>query len=357
MTAGSLRRPVFVCGLGETGAVPEDPRSIPEMVLAAVQAAYRDAGCTQADVDAVVTASVDLLDGLTASNIAITEVVDAVMKPETRIAADGLAAALHAAAQIAAGSYDTVLVVAHCKASMADYQALTRWALDPIYLQPLGVDFLACAGLQAMALAEDDPGAERRWAQIAAARRSCGSSAFSGLCDVDRILVSPLVAAPLRAGMCAPLGDAACAVVLTAQAPARSAAIAVRMAGLGWDLERHSLGDRHLRTWDGLKRAFERACGTAGIEPTAGGFELAEPSCLYPHEEELFARATGIDAATPLSPEGGLFPGTAPIVAGLSRLAAAARRMRQGRAERALAHGAWGPAGQGQAVAVLEARA
>jgi len=352
VTLGSLRRPVFVCGLGETGVVAEDPRSIAEMVLQAVQAAYADAGCTHADVDAVVSASIDLLDGLTASNIAVTEVVDAVMKPETRISADGLAAALHAAAQIAAGSYDTVLVVAHAKASMADYEALTRWALDPIHLQPLGVDFLACAGLQARMLAEDDTGAARRWAEIAATRRREGSSAFSGQCSADEILASPLVAAPLRAGMCAPLGDAACAVVLSVQGRRTP----VRLAGLGWDLEAHSLGDRDLSRWDGLARAFGRACGAAGIGTGVPVFDLAEPSCLYPHEEELFRKATGFGGETLISPEGGLFPGTAPVVAGLSRLAAAARRMREGGAKRALAHGAWGPAGQGQAVAVLEAR-
>ena len=356
MAIGSLRRPVHVCGFGETGPVPEDTRSIAEMVLDAVQAAYADAGCTHADVDAVVTASVDLLDGLTASNIAVTEVVDAVMKPETRISADGLAAALHAAAQIAAGSYDTVLVVAHGKASMADYQALTRWALDPIHLQPLGVDFLACAGLQARILAEGDPGAVRRWARIAETRRQRRPGAFAAPGGVDEILASPVVAAPLRAGMCAPLGDAACAVVLTAHAPARSARVPVRLAGIGWDLEPHSLGDRDLRRWDGLQRAFARACGVAGIEPGKEGFDLAEPSCLYPHEEELFGRATGIGDATAVSPDGGLFPGTAPVVAGLSRLVAAARRMREGRVKRALAHGAWGPAGQGQAIAVLVAQ-
>lgn len=353
MTARSLRRPVHVSGLGETGPVPQDARSIPEMVLDAVQAAYADAGCTHADIDAVVTASVDLLDGLTASNIAVTEVVDAVMKPETRISADGLAAALHAAAQIAAGSYDTVLVVAHCKASMADFQALTHWAFDPIHLQPLGLEFLDCAGLHASILADGDPGAERRWAEIVARRRCEGASAFPGPRTAEEILASPMVAAPLRAGMCAPLGDAACAVVLSAE----GGRTRVRLAGLGWDLEAHALGDRELRRWDGLARACRRAYAAAGIDAGTGTFDLAEPSCLFPHEEALFLRATGIRDGTPLSPDGGLFPGTAPVVAGLSRLAAAVRRMREGGARRALAHGAWGPAGQGQAVAVLEALA
>lgn len=81
------RRPVFVAGCGQIGPVADDPRSIPEIVLQAVEGALEDAGITHKDIDAVVTASVDILDGLTASNIAVTEVVGAVMKPEARIAA------------------------------------------------------------------------------------------------------------------------------------------------------------------------------------------------------------------------------------------------------------------------------
>lgn len=347
-------RRVCVAGCGETAPVPVDPRSIPEMVCEAVQAAYADARCTHAEVDAVVTASVDLLDGLTASNIAVAEVVDAVMKPETRISADGLAAALHAAAQIRAGAYDTVLVVAHAKASMADYYGLTRWAMDPIHLQPLGIDFLACAGLQASALAAEDPTAERRWAQTVAERRRGADSVFRLSRSADEIRTSAFIAPPIREAMCAPLGDAACAVILTT-APRTTEASAVRIAGAGWDLEAHSLGERDLRRWKGLARAWRRACADGGTGRHTATFRFAEPSCFFPHEEDLFRDALGIGAGTPISPDGGLFPGTAPVVAGLQRLAAAVRRLRSEDGGRALAHGQWGPAGQGQAVAILEA--
>ena len=350
--AKTQRRPIYVAGTGATGPVPEDPRSIVEMVLDAVGAALADARATYADIDAVVTASVDMLDGLTASNIAVTEVVGAVMKPETRISADGLAAALHAACQIWSGAYDTVLVVAHAKASMADVQTLTRWACDPVHLQPLGVDFLACAGLQAHVMAANDPSAEQRWVDVAVKRRQAGGGVFPGPRTTAEILASPVVASPLRAGMCAPLGDAACAVVLTAGPPIVAAP---RLTGAGWDLDAHALGDRDLGRWDGLARAFRRACQVAGVAPADMAFDLAEPSCFHAHEEELFLAATGVATAS-ISPTGGLFAGTAPVVAGLSRLAAAARSLRgQSGLGRALAHGCWGPAGQGQAVAFLEA--
>lgn len=333
-----------------TAPAPEDRRSIVEMVLCAVDAALIEAGHDHSGIDAVVTASADMLDGLTASNVAVTEVVGAVMKPETRISADGLAAALHAACQIWSGAYRCVLVVAHAKPSMADYEALSRWAVDPIFLQPLGVDFLTCAALQARMLASLDAKAERRWAETAATRRRAGGAA-AGPLSASEVLASALVASPLREGMCAPMGDGACAVVLAA---ASDGLPGVRLVGGGWDLDAHDLGDRDLSRWDGLARAYRRACASAGVAPERAGFDLAEPSCFYAHEEELFCAALGLKIGA-LSPAGGLFAGSAPIAAGLSRLIAAARALRRGEAGNAMAHGSWGPAGQGQAVALLEA--
>lgn len=339
-------------GIGDAPAVPADPRSIAEIVLEAVEAALADAGRGWDEIDAVTSASVDLFDGLTASNIAVTEVTGAVMKPEARIAGDGLAAALHAVCQIRAGAYRTVLVVAHAKASMADHDALSRWAMDPIWLQPLGVDFLACSALQAQLLASRDPGCEQRWAELAFARRGARASSFAAPSSVEAVLASPLLASPLREGMRAPLGDGACALLLGVES---QGARTPRIAGLGWDLDAHAPGARDLARWDGLARALARAQASCGAG-AGQGIDLAEPSCLFPHEEELFRAAAGLAAATEVSPDGGLFPGTAPVVAGLSRLAAAARRMRADpECRRALAHGSWGPAGQAHAVALLEA--
>ena len=349
------RRPIFVVGVGETGPLAEDARSIPEMVLAAVGMALADAGMEHGEIDAVVTASVDLFDGLTASNIAVTEVVGAVMKAETRIAADGLAAAIHAACELRSGTYQTVLVAAHGKASMSDYRALSRWAMDPIHLQPLDVDFLICAGMQASAMAGADAGAQRRWAELAAHRRSSASpGGFAAALSAEAVLASPVVAAPLHEGMCAPLGDGAAAVVLSVRltAPGRRS---VRLAGMGYDLEAHAMGDRELTRWEGLGRALRRARADAGIGASTAAIDLAEPCCLYPHEEELFRDACAIGGETVVSPGGGLFGGTAPVVAGLSRLIAAVRGLRGNAGlRRALAHGAWGPAGQGQAVVLLD---
>lgn len=319
-----------IAGVGECGPVAEDPRAIAEMVLDAVEAALADAGCGFGDVDAVVTASVDLYDGLTASNIAVTEVVGAVMKPETRIAGDGLGALAHAACQVWAGAYETVLVVAHGKASMAPQEDVSEWAMDPVLLQPLGAGFLTCAGLQAQVLADHD--SARRWAGRAARGRGCGA---------DEVLASPVIADPLRELMRAPDADAAYAVVL------RAGSCDLTVAGVGFDLDVHAPGDRDLRSWPGLRRAFRRAVAGGADCARNREFDVVEASCRFPHEEELFIDATG------LVPTGDLYGGAAPVAAGLGRFVAATRALRA-RPGRGLAHGTWGPAGQAHAVAVVE---
>ncbi|MBW2212787.1 MAG: hypothetical protein JRG67_17455, partial [Deltaproteobacteria bacterium] len=267
MSSARHKRPrIEVAGLGETGPVAADPRSIPEMVLHAVEAALDDAKLSFDAVDAVVTASVDLFDGLTASSVAVTEVVGAVMKPETRIAADGQCAFAHAACQIWAGAYKTVLVVAHGKPSMTPHHALTAWAMDPIHVQPLGVDFLVCAGLVAQALAGRDADAVSRWARTAAARRCAAMRrGVAGACTSDEVLASPAVATPLTEQMCAPLADAACAVVLRRLDEGDETDTRVLIQGVGHDLDVHSLGDRDLTSWNGLGRAYERACAQADV--------------------------------------------------------------------------------------------
>jgi len=346
--------PVAIAGWGLAGPVAVDPRSIPEMVLEAVRAALLSASMSYDNIDAVVTASVDVFDGLTASNIAVTEVVGAVMKPETRISADGLCAAIHAACQIRAGAYDTVLVVAHAKPSMSDYYALTEWALDPIFLQPLGIDFLACAGLQASAIASRDKDALQRWATIAARRLADANGSGGQALTGDDVLHSEIVAAPLREKMCAPLADGACACILRRADSLQSGSHEMHLTGLGHDLAANFMGDRNLTESAGLARAATRAYADAGISNPSNEIDVAEPSTAFAHEEDLFIQATGIDGNTIISPGGGLFAGYVPIVAGLSRLAAAAEHLRRDDELRALAHGSWGPAGQGQAVVVLE---
>ncbi len=296
--------PISILGVGRTIYAPQPGTAIAELVYHAVQAALNDAGLTMREVDARVTASVDLWDGLTASNVAITEVVGAVMQPEARVAGDGLLAACHAVTSICAGAYRTVLVVAHCKATMSAPRALSNWTFDPIYQQPLGLDDFSAAALQASVLGSLAPPSH------------------------------------------APLADGAAAIILS------TAAAPLTIRGMGWALDEHYLGDRDLTDSIALRAAAQRAFALAGIADAKRELECAELSDHFDYQRALWARALGLDDFPKLNMSGGLDRGAPPFVAGLDCLIEIVLRLRE-TPGLGLAHGCWGPAGQGQAVMVV----
>lgn len=304
--------PVSILGVGRTDFAPQPNTTIPELVYRAVQAALQDAGLTMRDVDARVTASVDLYDGLTASNVAITEVVGAVMQPEARVAGDGLLAACHAALSILAGAYRTVLVVAHCKVSMGERWGITHWAFDPIYQQPLGLDDYSAAALQLAALRAVFP-------------RHINSLAFP----------HPF-----------PVSDGAAAVILSAE----PAPITIR--GTGWALDEHYLGDRDLTDSPALRQAARRAFAQAGINDPRRDLTIAEISDHFGYQSDLWSSILNLDSFSNLNLSGGVARGVPPFVAGLDRLIEIVLYLRA-QSGMGLAHGCWGPAGQGQAVMVV----
>lgn len=349
--------PVAIIGLGRTGYEPKPDIAIPDMVHQAVQAAIADANLSLADIEAVVTASVDLYDGLTASNIAVTEVVGAVMKPEARVAGDGLLATCQGAMLILSGSYKRVLVVAHCKASMGDGKAISHWTFDPIYQQPLGLDDLSAAALQAAVYLERYrlPGDTLA---LAAARPNGPTT--------TEILASPLVVSPLHALEIAPPADGACALVLAAEEIAENG---VRepswIRGMGFALDEHYLGERDLADSTALREAARRAYKLAGISDPKAQITVAEISDHFAYQRLLWAEGLGfcppgrgVETLTAyegpvLNSSGGLLRGVPPFVAGLDRLVEVLARLWQNPGT-GLAQGCWGPAGQGQVVVIVE---
>jgi acetyl-CoA C-acetyltransferase len=355
------------------------------MVLEAVERALGDARIGMAEVDAAVTASVDLWDGRTASNIQVTEVVGAVMKPEARVAGDGLLAAIHAAMTIAAGAYGTVLVAAHCKMSEGQHWACSNWAVDPIVQQPLGLDFLSAAAMQARAWDGRHGAGERPRARVVAKNslhaRSNPLALERAPVTAEDVLGSPLLADPLRALEVAPAADGACVLILASPERARSlgSRAAVGLLGAGYACEAHYLGDRDLAATDALAAASGRAYAMAGVRRPRDEIQVVECSEAFSYQELMWLEGlglcapgegarlledgvTGMGGGLPVNPSGGMLGGSPFVVAGLARLAEAVLQVRGEAAgrqvpgvRRAIAHGTHGPAGQHHAVAVVGA--
>lgn len=336
-------------------------RSILVMVLRAVQACLADAQLDMHDVDAVVTASVDLWDGKTASNIAVTEVVGAVMKPETRIAGDGLLALIHAAMAILSGQYRRVLVVAHGKTSEGDVEAISNWTFDPVYQQTLGLTDLHALGLQAQAFIRRAPDAIA--GESARGRIVATLSRENGTLAEKEVLASPMTFSPLHDSEIATQGDGACAVLLE-----QGRGTGIQLEAFGYNLDPHYLGDRDLAWCKNLQRAAQRAFDLANISDPCRDIQRCYWSLRTAIQLPLWAEATGVwsfeqgldsllesEAAADAAPAHKAdWTGLPPFAAGLQRLICAVNDLRQKRtASRALVQGWHGPAGQTQVVCIL----
>ncbi len=376
---------VAIIGVAQTKyEAAKTGQNIPEMVSGVVRDALRDAGITIQQIDNVVTASVDLWDGKTASNVYLTEVAGAVMKPEARVAGDGLLAASYAHLQILAGAYNTALVVAHCKGSEGAQMALTNWMFDPVYQQTLGLDYLSAAALQACCYLDTYGISPEQCARVVVknrrnARRNPLAQAPAEL-TVEDVLNSRLLADPIHELDAAPVSDGACALILASEETARGRSPhPVWIRGVGSSVDAHYLGDRELADCQALTVAAQKAYRMAGLRDPRQELDLAEVSEAFSYQELLWTEGLGLcprgqggqlveegitarDGTLPVNPSGGMLAGNPLFVAGLTRLAEATLQVRGEAGERqirnaqtALAHGTQGPGGQAHAVMIVGA--
>ncbi len=374
---------VAVIGAAQTRFLPQNTlQNATEMVLDAVEGALQDASMGMEEIDAAVTACIDLWDGRTASNFYLTEVVGSVMKPETRVAGDGSLAVFQALINLLAGSYRKLLVVSSCRGSEADHEAISNWVFDPLYQQPLGLDYLTAAALQAKDYMNTFGVKAESFSGIVTKNRLNGSlnprAMLREPVTIDDVLSSEPRAAPLKTLDIAPTGDGACALVM-----ARDEAIdtlrhkPVWILGAASVLGAHYLGDRCLYRDEALRTAAARAYEMARIKDPVRELDVIELSEHYSYQELLWSECLGLCAPAqgarlllsgetqiggrlPINPSGGLLSGSPFVVAGMGRVLECVLQIRGEagatqvpHATKALAHGTTGPCGQGHCVLIL----
>lgn len=373
---------VFIVGVSQTKF--EDDKgyqTIPEMIFDVVLDVLADAKVSIDNIDAIVTSSVDLWDGGTATNALITDAVGAVMKPETRVASDGLGALMQGAMMIMADAADLILVVSHGKGSMAPQLSISNWTFDPIYQQILGLDYLiagalsakeymgkygiseegcALASVKALKNAKNNPYAQR-----------------SGDITTDDVMDSKPLASPIKELDSAPPSDGACAVIIASKKKAKALKVpCVEIRGMGSVHDIHYLAHRDLSEGKALIGSAEKAYEMAGIKKPQEDVDFFEITTLYSFEElmitELLGLAgrgggeklirggvTSMGGKIPVNPSGGMLSGNPINVSGLVRmvevtlqlLGKASSRQIKG-AKVGVAHGMSGPCGEQQYVVV-----
>ncbi len=329
----------------------------------------------------VVTVSDDVFDARTISDNGLTDVVGAHFRGEEKIAQDGINALGYAMAAILSGHDDLVLVIGHCKESQPESRHMcTNLAFDPFYCRPVGLDFLNAGAFQARAYMKQSGVTEEHLARIVVrSRQNAAKNPYAREnppVTEEEVMTSPMLADPIRKLHYYPVTDWSAAMLLCCEERAREFTDRpVWLTGFGTCMDSYFLGDRDLTSNFALKNAARRAYARASIADPRTAFDIVELTDACAYQLPMWAEGIGIagdgsggawiDAGGPdkhhVKLSGGMLAGNPIMLGGLARAMEAVLQL-QGQAKnrqvegakRALAHGTTGPAGQHQAVIILE---
>ncbi|MEW6440985.1 MAG: thiolase family protein [bacterium] len=353
-----------------------------DMVFEATTRALKDAGIEISQIGNVVSASNDFWDGRTISSMAINDACGSYDKNISCVEGDGTFAAFYGMTRILSGSYDTTLVVAHCKGSESDSARITNAMFDPIYARSLGLDFVSSAALQARRYMDRYGITEEQCALVSVKNHGNAlRNTFAQLplrLTVEDVMQSRMLADPIKLLDASPISDGACAIILAREAAARKiSSRPVWVRGVGYCADAYHLGDRDLADCQALFKASEKAYAMAGIRDPKKELDVVELYDAFTYQELLWTEGLGlcgrgeggkliesgdtqIAGPIPVNPSGGLLSAHTVTAAGLVRIAEAVLQLRGDAGERqvrgartALAHGVNGPCGQSHCVWVL----
>ena len=361
-----LNGKLAVIGSAQRTPKTADAESLEELLFEVTQSALRDAGLAIEDIDGIVVASNDQMDGRAISVMAASGSVGGVGRDILSTPSAGEHAFVMGALRVASGQYRTQLVVSWSPTEAHSQAEVDRLGADPYFHRRLPLDDLSSHALQATALSAKAPGVDGVARAIADRLASHGETGP----EFRRW--------PLTKAMTPPPTTSAVALIIASEefaAPRGGKVAWVR--GMNWATETGFLGDRDLSTAPALEAAARGAYEEAGVSVPRDAFEVVEVSDATPYQQLLALEGLGISGRgewahdvkaghfdfggkLTVNPSGGSRETNAVYCNGLIRIAEAANQVR-GRAgthqvanvRNALAHAASGFAMQYQTVVVF----
>lgn len=333
----------YVAGAAVVRCSDPAEASLEELAFEAAAGALAAAGMTRADIDGVVLAASDQLDGRVISSMHLAGPAGGYLRDEIKVSDDSSAAFATAVLRLEAGVSERVLAVSWAKRETgpaASEAPNSTPAERELGLHPLCAEALV-AGLFA----------HRHGIPLATFDRLVEQ--LSGRAAHQDEMIST----PLRRDHLPAEGDAAVAVVLCA------GPTPVEVAGLAWGAEHGDPMVRPRPPEEALAGLARRAYHAAGLDGP-DDVPVVETTERNVFRLCLSAAGLGLTSAADapgrimagelaqLNRAGGLWAEHTTFAAGLERIAHAARAVRDG-ADTAVAHSSYGRAGQGQFVTVL----
>ncbi|GGC93967.1 thiolase family protein [Chelatococcus reniformis] len=358
---------IYVIGLAMHAAVhAERGLRLEEMVFEVSHRALRNAGISRKQLDNVVIAACDELDGRPISSMLMAAPAGGYLVDEIKVTESGLNGLAASVARLRSGEFQAGLVVSWCKSSKTDISAVMRLRNDPFYYRSLNIGGLVSDGMLAQAVASEFAVTRDEIAHRVRAAYARGASNPRGLGSpvptVDVVENGAFTALPMRETDLAPLSDGAVTLVLCTErflADNRQCVPLATLSGIGWASDSYLLGMHRLRSFTAARNAWEMALAQSGLSADELDFaELDTPSAWH---EAALARIFGLIDAQ-ISPSGSNFSQNPFFCMGLINAAEAVLKLSgaggepaNARPRRAAAHGCHGFAQQGHVVAIFEA--
>jgi len=378
-----MTKRVAIVGYAQSNHQYDMPVPREDMVFEVVRGTLEDAGITREELDTIISASTDFLDGRTISGVFYGMAAGVYLKEESRVEEDGTLALYYAFMRILTGIYDIALVEAHTQGSVFNPHQVSFYTLDPLFDRQFNLlNDIATAALQARMYMNKYNASEEEIAMVAVKNLTNAASnphAHRKMLDItlEEVLNSKLYYDPIRELTMSPISDGACALILASEEKAKEITDnPVWILGVG-SCQDGYIRDRNLHKLESLQKAAQRAYEMAGIKDPVTEIEVLEVSEKFAHEELMIYEALGLcregkgkvlieEGITrkygrlPVNPSGGAL-GADPVCAtGLIRVIEAAKQIK-GEANgyqhphvcRALAHGQFGLCAQKNVVFVL----
>ena len=294
-------RRIAIVGAGYTAFRPVSPEvSFREMIFEAATKAYADAGIAPPDVDTFVSVSEDYLEGTAIADEYVPDQLGAVLKPVQTIAADGITGLASAVLQLETGEFNFAVVEGRSKASNILYPAhIEAFALEPVYVRPLGFHPSFVAGLEMRAYLESTGNTHGQAALVVEKNRRNALrnpiAAHPATVSAKDVLGSRPVAEPLTEGEVAQHADGAVVLVLAAEDSLdRVSGRPVFIRGIGWAQHTPNLEEREWHRAVYAEGSARMAYEMAGISDPASEIDFAEVDDTFAYKELQHLEALGL---------------------------------------------------------------
>lgn len=321
-----------------------------DTVFHGVQAALKSTGLKIAEIDTIVQAGDDVMDGIAIQHVYTVEPAGSFLKDESKVESDGAWAVHYAIARLLSGKFNTAMVVAQSKASQCKYSAFSGMTADPFYLRPIGADGYTIGALQAQYYTQASGASETDFARVAAKNRSNGKlnprsmSGETGDFSTDDILNSKKIATPLTELSSARAGDGCVVLILATENYIKEKQMdAAYITGVGLSSDVFYPTYRELGKLKSVEYAIAAAEKMAGFK--ANDVDLVELHEVFAHQELMLYEGLGLCAQgkagdllqsgrtsrngdLPVNASGGALSGQIVYATGLHRLLEASLQLR-----------------------------